>query len=67
MSKEIADKNARLALKQMRMEIAADYGMNSEDAFEIIENAQSNGVLSNYFQKLENKKRLGSSISKRIE
>lgn len=67
MDKNIADKNARKALQQIRMEIAADYGMNYEDAFEIIENAQSNGVLTNYFKKLENKKTLGSSISKRIE
>ncbi|RDY28834.1 spore protein [Romboutsia weinsteinii] len=59
----MVDKNARIALKQMRMEIAGDYGMNYEDAFEIIENASTNGVLANHFKKLETKKKLGESIS----
>ncbi len=50
------NKNAKIALKQIKFEIAADYGMNQEDVFDIIENAKSNGVLSRYFSELENKK-----------
>lgn len=56
------DKNARMALNQVRMEIAADYGMNYEDAFDIIENAQNQGALAGYFKKLEEKRNLGSNI-----
>lgn len=63
MADRMVDKNARIALKQIRMEIAGDYGMNYEDAFEIIENASTNGVLANHFKKLEIKKKLGESIS----
>lgn len=36
--------NARLALRQVRMEIAADYGMNHDDIFDMIEYAHNNGV-----------------------
>lgn len=52
----IANHNARMALKQVRMEIAADYGMNYEYAFDIIENAHNDGALASYFRNLENKK-----------
>lgn len=57
------NQNARKALKQVRMEIAGEYGMDYRDAFEIIENATSNGVLCHHFKRLENKKNLGQSIS----
>jgi ribonuclease P/MRP protein subunit POP5 len=52
----LANNNARMALKQVRMEIAADYGMNYEDAFDIIENAHNDGALASHFKNLENKK-----------
>ncbi|MBO3443641.1 MULTISPECIES: CD1290 family small acid-soluble spore protein [Clostridia] len=52
----IANHNARMALKQVRMEIAADYGMDYEYAFDIIENAHNDGALASHFRKLENKK-----------
>lgn len=57
------NKNAKIALKQIKFEIAADYGMNQEDVFEIIENAKSNGVLSSYFANLENKKNIANNLS----
>lgn len=57
------NKNAKIALKQIKFEIAADYGMNQEDVFEIIENAKSNGVLSSYFANLENKKNIVNNLS----
>lgn len=57
------NKNAKIALKQIKFEIAADYGMNQEDVFEIIENAKSNGVLSSYFANLENKKNIANKLS----
>ena len=50
------NQNAKTALKQIKREIAADYGMNYEDVFDVIENAKSNGVLSKYFKELETKK-----------
>ena len=52
----LANNNARMALKQVRMEIAADYGMDYEDAFDIIENAHNDGALASHFKNLENKK-----------
>lgn len=52
----ITNHNARMALKQVRMEIAADYGMDYEDAFDIIENAHNDGGLASHFKNLENKK-----------
>ncbi|HGM3507586.1 TPA: CD1290 family small acid-soluble spore protein [Clostridioides difficile] len=52
----ISRQNAIKALKQTKMEIAGEYGMNYEDAFEIIENASNKGVLEGYFKKLEKKK-----------
>lgn len=58
MDYKIVNKNAKIALRQVKFEIAADYGMNYEDVFDIIENAKSNGVLSNYFINLENKRNL---------
>lgn len=63
MNNKIVDKNARMALKQLKMEIAADYGMSSEDAFDIIENARNNGALADHFKKLEAKKSIGSKIT----
>ncbi|MBC5996128.1 spore protein [Romboutsia ilealis] len=62
MDYNVKNKNARIALKQVKFEIAADYGMNHEDVFDIIENAKSNGVLSNYFINLENKRDLERNI-----
>ena len=56
------NKNAKIALKQVKFEIAADYGMDHEYVFDIIENAKSNGVLSNYFINLENKRDLEKGI-----
>ena len=67
MNDKIIDKNARIALKQVKFEIAADYGMNYEDAFYIIENAKSNGVLSNYFINLENKRDLEKCICNNLK
>lgn len=67
MEAKAANKNARIALKQLRMEIAAEYEMGFEDAFDIIENAYSNGVLSNHFKKLENKKNTHSNIIRHFE
>lgn len=52
----ITNKNAKIALKQVKMEIAADYEMNFEDAFDIIENAHNNGALTSHFKNLQNKK-----------
>jgi len=56
MSNKGSNNNARMALKQLRMEVAADYGMDYEEAFDIIENAHSNGALSHHFKKLENRR-----------
>ena len=36
------------------MEIAADYGMSYEDAFDIIESAQNNNLISSYFNNFQN-------------
>ncbi|MGL5347485.1 MAG: CD1290 family small acid-soluble spore protein [Peptostreptococcaceae bacterium] len=44
MSEKITNQNARMALKQMRMEVAADYGMSHDDIFDIIEHAHNNGM-----------------------
>ena len=52
----MGNKNAKTALKQIKFEIAADYGMDYEYVFDVIENAKSNGVLSGYFKKLETKR-----------
>ncbi len=54
MINELDNQNARIALKQIRMEIAADYGMNYEDIFDIIESAQNNSLLSSYFNNFQN-------------
>lgn len=61
MSKMI-DSNAKKALKQLRMEIAADYGMGHDDVFDIIENAHSQGSLAGHFKKLEEKRSLHGNI-----
>lgn len=53
----MSKQNARTALKQLRMEVAADYGMTYDDAFEIIENAHSNETLANHFKKIESHKK----------
>ncbi|MGL5313474.1 MAG: CD1290 family small acid-soluble spore protein [Peptostreptococcaceae bacterium] len=44
MNENISNQNARLALKQMRMEIAADYGITHDDLFDMIEYAHNNGI-----------------------
>lgn len=67
MSNKCLNNNARTALKQLRMEVAADYGMNYEDAFDIIENAHSNGSLSQHFKKLENRKNAFASKPSQLE
>ena len=67
MNYKIINKNARIALKQVKFEIAADYGMNHEDVFDIIENAKSNGVLSNYFINLENKRNLEINVCNNLK
>ena len=59
---DVSRQNAIKALKQTKM-----YGMNYEDAFEIIENASNKGVLEGYFKKLEKKKNLGQGISRHLE
>ena len=64
---DVSRQNAIKALKQTKMEIAGEYGMNYEDAFEIIENASNKGVLEGYFKKLEKKKNLGQGISSHLE
>ena len=56
MSNKRLNNNAKIALKQLRMEVAADYGMDYEEAFDIIENAHSNGALSHHFKTLENRR-----------
>ena len=61
---DVSRQNAIKALKQTKMEIAGEYGMNYEDAFEIIENASNKGVLEGYFKK---KKNLGQGISRHLE
>lgn len=43
MNEKSKNQNARLALNQMRMEVAADYGMSHEDIFDMIEHAHNNG------------------------
>ena len=63
----MSDKNAKMALKQLRMEVAADYGMHYEDAFNIIENAHNNGALSHHFKKLEEKRNTFSSKPSKSE
>lgn len=63
MNNQFNNKNARTALKQMKMEIAADYGMDYENAFDIIENARSNGLLFQHFKNLEDKKKMGESLT----
>ena len=44
MNDKSKNQNARLALKQMRMEVAVDYGMSHEDVFDMIEHAHNNGM-----------------------
>lgn len=44
MNENISNQNARLALKQMRMEIAADYGITHDDLFDMIEYAHNNRI-----------------------
>lgn len=63
MGNKIQNKNAKIALKQIKFEMAVDYGMSYEDVFNIIENAKSNGILSNYFEKLELKRNLEQGVS----
>ncbi|MGL4911473.1 MAG: CD1290 family small acid-soluble spore protein [Romboutsia sp.] len=63
----MSDKNAKMALKQLRMEVAADYGMHYEDAFDIIENAHNHGALSHHFKKLEEKRDNFSGKSSQLE
>lgn len=60
---KIIDSNAKKALKQLRMEIAADYEMSFDDVFDIIENAQNDGLLSSHLKKLEEKKNIHGNIS----
>ena len=36
--------NARLALRQVKMEIAAEYEMNNDNIFDMIEYAHNNGI-----------------------
>lgn len=45
MSNILYNQNAKIALKQIKMETAVDYGISSEDIFDIIENAHNNGIL----------------------
>lgn len=52
----MSKQNAKKALKQLKMEVAADYGMTYDDAFEIIEHAHANEVLANHLKKLEEHK-----------
>lgn len=58
MKDNISNKNARIALKQIKFEMAADYGMSQDDVFDIIENAKSKGVMYKFFKELENKKNI---------
>lgn len=44
MKEKMPNQNAKTALKQMRMEVAADYGMSHEDIFDMIEHAHNNGM-----------------------
>lgn len=60
---KIVDSNAKKALKQMKMEIAADYGMSHNDVFDIIENARSQGSLASHFKNLEDKKNSHDRLS----
>lgn len=52
----MSKQNAKKALKQLKMEVAADYGMTYDDAFEIIENAHVNEVLASHLKKVEEHK-----------
>lgn len=54
MNEQLNKQNAKIALRQIRMEIAADYGMSYEDAFDIIESAQNNNLISSYFNNFQN-------------
>ena len=54
MNEPLNNQNAKIALRQIRMEIAADYGMSYEDAFDIIESAQNNNLISSYFNNFQN-------------
>ena len=67
MSNRGSNNNAKIALKQLRMEVAADYGMDYEEAFDIIENAHSNGALSHHFKKLEDRKNTFASKPSQLE
>lgn len=59
---KIVDSNAKKALKQLKMEISADYGMSHDDVFDIIENARSQGSLASHFKKLEDRKNSHDSL-----
>ncbi|WP_242840833.1 CD1290 family small acid-soluble spore protein [Metaclostridioides mangenotii] len=52
MEKKIIDNNAILALKQHRLEIASEYGVDREFVFDALENAATGGVLEGYFGEL---------------
>ncbi len=54
MNEQLNKQNAKIALRQIRMEIVADYGMSYEDAFDIIESAQNNNLISSYFNNFQN-------------
>lgn len=57
MSNAQSNHNARMALKQMRMEVAADYGMSADDIFDIIEHAHNNGITPQKINRTAKKKK----------
>jgi len=46
------DNNARKALKQLRIEMASEYGVDRDFVFDAIENASTGGVLQGYFKNI---------------
>ncbi|WP_242825925.1 CD1290 family small acid-soluble spore protein [Metaclostridioides mangenotii] len=52
MEKKIIDNNARRALKQVKLEIASEYGVDRDFVLDALENAATGGVLEGYFGKL---------------
>jgi ribonuclease P/MRP protein subunit POP5 len=52
LEKKYIDDNAIRALKQLRLEVANEYGVDREFVFDALENAATGGVLEGYFGKL---------------
>ncbi len=61
------DNNAKKALKQIKMEIAAEYEMHPEDIFDLIECGYNGGFSKNKLRTKRNKERSRFSKTGHLE